>query len=71
MMDKLIIANFDAKSNDLDLREMTNEEKVAYENDIERQNAILISDAEAKKNTLAKLEALGLNQSDLKVIGLA
>ena len=70
-MDKLMIANFDASDNNLDLREMTNQEKVAYENDIKRQNEILISDAEAKKNTLAKLEALGLDQEDLKVIGLA
>jgi hypothetical protein len=69
-MTQLTISNFDAITGELEVREMTAEEIAQYKVDAARQNEILEANAATKKLTLAKLEALGLTDEDLKALGL-
>ena len=69
-MAKLTVSNFDAATGELEIREMTLVEQEQYDQDIKRQQAKIIKEAEAKNAAEAKLAALGLTIDDFAALGI-
>ena len=72
-MTKPQVQQIDAITGEITVRDYTDAELAEVEKAIEQEEVVKALKAEAvanKATALAKLEALGLNESDLKALGL-